>query len=96
MSSPVGVTGPVKCVNNPIFMVDGAAGAGGGVGVKVKKATLIPTAAIITIAAIIIENYFINYSPGSKPGGILISVSLIDAGHMIFGLNSLAFSSQNN
>jgi hypothetical protein len=54
MSSPVGCTGPVKCVNNPIFMVDGAAGAGGGVGVKVKKATLIPTAAIITIAAIII------------------------------------------
>jgi hypothetical protein len=51
MSSPVGVTGPVKCVNNPIFMVDGA---GGGVGAKVKKATLIPTAAITIITAIII------------------------------------------
>jgi hypothetical protein len=61
MSSPVGCTGPVKCVNNPIFIVEGAVGVGlvsCSEGVKVKKATPIPTAAIITIAAIIIAVVF--------------------------------------
>jgi hypothetical protein len=55
MSSPVGVTGPVKCVNNPIFIVEGAVGVGlvsCSEGVKVKKATPIPTAAIINLCFI--------------------------------------------